>query len=227
MAELTWDGLGEKFYETGVSCGVLYKKKTTSSGGTTTTDPYGNAYPWNGLISVNESPEGGDANDIYADDVLYASIRGTEKFKASVECYTYPDAFAECIGEATAAPGVFIGGQIREPFGFAFKSLIGNDEDGLKEGYKLHLIYGCTASPSEKSYETLNDSPDAGTFSFDFDTVPIKIDDGTTYQPTSHITIDSRTADPTKIKALEALIFGATATDARLPLPDEVIDTLS
>lgn len=224
MAELTWDGLGEKLYEAGVSCGVLYKKKVTSSSGTTTTDPYGNAYAWNGLISVSESPEGGDANDMYADDTLYASIRGTEKFKASVECYTYPDAFAECLGETTAAPGLLIGGQLREPFGFVFKSLIGNDEDGLKKGYKLHLIYGCTASPSEKSYETLNDSPDAGTFSFDFDTIPVKVED---YKDTSHLTIDSRTADPTKLAALEALLFGATATDARLPLPDEVIDTLS
>lgn len=224
MAELTWDGSGDKFYEAGVSCGVLYKKKETTSGGSTVVDPYGAATPWNGLISVSESPEGGDANDMYADDIKYASIRATENFKASIECYTYPEEFAGCLGEAELANGAYIGQQARDPFGFVFKSLVGNDEDGLKRGYKLHLLYGCTASPSEKSYETLNDSPDAMTFSFDIDTIPVKVSG---FNPTSHITIDSRYADPDKLEALEALLFGASATDARLPLPDEVKTTLS
>lgn len=221
--KLEWDKTGERFYELGVSRGVLYPQ--TAAG------IYPNGVVWNGLTQVSESPEGADANDLWADNIKYATLRSAETFKATVEAYTYPDEFAECDGSASPATGLYIGQQQRKAFGLSYRTEVGSDTNtDTTNSYKLHLVYGCTASPSDKGYETINDSPDAITFSWEIDTVPVAV---TGYKPTSCIVIDSTKVDSTKLATLEAILYGTAAdgsteaVDARLPLPDEVISILS
>lgn len=219
---LEWDKDGERYYETGVKRGVLYPK-------TGENNTYAAGVVWNGLTSVSESPEGGDANDMWADDIKYASLRSVETFGGTIEAYTYPDEFEECDGTASPANGVKLGQQPRKPFGFCYRTSVGSDTDTAMEAYKLHIVYGATASPSEKTYETINDSPEGMTFSWEFDTVPVPV---AGYKPVSLITIDSRTADPTKLANLEQILYGTpaqgqnAAVPARLPLPDEIINTI-
>lgn len=225
---LDWDATGERFYETGVKYGVLYLLSVEGSD-----VPYSNGVVWNGLTSVTESPSGGDANNIYADDIKYLSLRAAEEFGATVEAYTYPEEFAICDGSAAIATGVMIGQQTRKPFGLCYRTIIGNDVDMNDKGYKLHLIYNATASPSERQYQTVNDSPEAITFSWEMTTTPVDVPGE--YKPTACITIDSTKADSTKLATLEAILYGTAATTGespteavmpRLPLPAEVIQIM-
>lgn len=209
---LKWDQTGEKTYETGVSNGVLYPQKSDGS--------YDHGVAWNGLSSVNESPSGAEPTKIYADNIAYLTLISAEEFGATVEAYTYPDEFAECDGSAEVADGVTVGQQDRKPFGMAYKTIVGNDTEKNAHGYKLHVIYGATAAPSEKSYGTVNDSPEAITFSWELSTTPVEVAD---HKPTASITIDSTKADKEKLKALEDILFGSEESEARLPLPDEII----
>lgn len=224
MAALVWDNIGDRLYETGVKNGVLYTSKTTESGGVTTTDPYGNGVAWNGLTAVTESPSGAEATALWADDIKYLSLYSAEEFGATVEAYTYPDEFAECDGSATVATGVTIGQQPRKPFGLCFKTTLGNDTDGNNHGYKLHLIYGCMASPSERAYATINDSPEAITFSWEITTTPVSV---TGHKPTAQLIVDSTKVDSTKMTALENVLYGSTTADPRMPLPDGVISLIT
>lgn len=224
MAAIVWDNIGEHLYETGVKNGVLYTSKTTESAGVTTTDPYGKGVAWNGLTAITESPEGAEATDLWADDIKYLTLISAESFKATVEAYTYPDEFAECDGSAAVLNGVVIGQQDRKPFGLCYTTTLGNDTDGNSHGYKLHLIYGCKAAPSERAYSTINDSPEAITFSWEISTTPVAVSSG--YKPTACITIDSTKVDSTKLGALKDILYGTANADPRMPLPDEVIDTL-
>lgn len=209
---LKWDQTGEKTYETGVSNGVLYPQKSDGS--------YDHGVAWNGLSSVNESPSGAEPTKIYADNIAYLTLISAEEFGATVEAYTYPDEFAECDGSAEVADGVTVGQQDRKPFGMAYKTIVGNDTEKNAHGYKLHVIYGATAAPSEKSYGTVNDSPEAITFSWELTTTPVEVAD---HKPTASVTIDSTKADKEKLKALEDILFGSEESEARLPLPDEII----
>ena len=208
---LTWDNTGERFYETGIQKGVLYP---VAAGGT-----YPKGVAWNGLTSVSEKPTGAEATALYADDIKYFNLISNEDFEATVEAYTYPDEFAECDGSATLTKGVIIGQQKRKTFGMCYRTTLGNDTDGNDYGYKLHLIYGATAAPTEKAYNTVNDSPEANTFSWELKTTPVNV---TNHKPTACITIDSTKCDANKLKALEAILYGSTTADARLPLPDEI-----
>ena len=213
MARLTWDQTGERLYETGVDRGVLYINSTGT---------YDKGVAWNGLTGVTESPSGAEATDLYADNIKYLSMRSAETFGATIEAYTYPDEFAECDGSASLATGVTIGQQSRKTFGLCYRTQIGNDVDLNDHGYKLHLIYGCSASPSEKAYATINDSPEAITFSWELTTTPVNV---TGFKPTACIIIDSTKADPECLTALEDILYGTDAggsTSPRLPLPDEV-----
>ena len=209
MAKIEWDKTGERLYETGVKNGVLYVQE-------------GGAYPrgvaWNGLTAVTESPSGAEATPLYADDIKYLNLISTEEFGATIEAYTYPDEFAACDGSASLVDGVMIGQQARKTFGLCYRTTIGNDTDGNDHGYKLHIIYGALAAPSEKAYATINDSPEAITFSWEVTTTPVNV---TGAKPTASITIDSTKADPTKLAALEKILYGDTE-EARLPLPDEI-----
>ena len=214
MARLVWDNTGERFYETGVKMGVLYPAVNGA---------YPKGVVWNGLTSVSETPSGADANNIYADDIKYLSLRAAEEFGATVEAYTYPDEFAVCDGSASVAKGVTIGQQTRKPFGLCYRTVLGNDVDANDHGYKLHLIYGATASPSERQYQTVNDSPEAITFSWEMTTTPVTVPG---FKPTACLTIDSTKADALKLKALEDILYGGDDTEARLPLPEEVISIL-
>lgn len=210
MSKLTWDASGERLYETGVKQGVLYVMDSNS---------YGNGVAWNGLTAITESPSGAESTPLYADDIKYLDLRSTEEFGATIEAYTYPDEFAACDGSASLADGVSIGQQARKMFGLCYRTTVGNDTDGTDHGYKLHLIYGATASPSEKAYETINDSPEAITFSWEITTTPVSV---TGFKPTASITIDSTKADPTCLAALEEKLYGGASTEPTLPLPDEV-----
>lgn len=210
MSKLTWDASGDRLYETGVKQGVLY---VMGSNG------YGNGVAWNGLTAITESPSGAESTPLYADDIKYLDLRSTEEFGATIEAYTYPDEFAACDGSASLADGVSIGQQARKMFGLCYRTTVGNDTDGTDHGYKLHLIYGATASPSEKAYETINDSPEAITFSWEITTTPVSV---TGFKPTASITIDSTKADPTCLSALEEKLYGGESTEPTLPLPDEV-----
>lgn len=210
MSKLTWDASGERLYETGVKQGVLYVMDS---------NVYGNGVAWNGLTAITESPSGAESTPLYADDIKYLDLRSTEEFGATIEAYTYPDEFAACDGSASIADGVSIGQQARKMFGLCYRTTVGNDTDGTDHGYKLHLIYGATASPSEKAYETINDSPEAITFSWEITTTPVSV---TGFKPTASITIDSTKADPTCLAALEAKLYGGESTEPTLPLPDEV-----
>lgn len=211
MAALTWDETGKRFYETGVRKGVLYVQDNAGT--------YPKGVAWNGLTAVTESPSGADSNPLYADDIKYLDLRSAEEFGATIEAYTYPDEFAECDGTAELADGVTIGQQARKSFGLCYRTVLGNDISNDAYGYKLHLIYGATAAPSEKGYQTVNDSPEAITFSWELTTTPVNV---TGMKPTAIITIDSTKADPDKLAALEAILYGGENTTARLPLPDEV-----
>lgn len=216
MSKIVWDKTGERFYETGVKKGVLYPQ---GPGGT-----YPKGVAWNGLTAVTESPSGGEATPLYADDIKYLNLISAEEFGATIEAYTYPDEFAQCDGSAEIATGVMIGQQSRKPFGLSYVTTLGNDVDGNDYGYKLHIIYGALASPSEKGYATINDSPEAITFSWEITTTPVNV---TGYKPTACITIDSTKADPTKLAALEEILYGTDGVDPRLPLPDEIITLMT
>lgn len=211
MARLTWDDTGKRLYETGVKQGVLYPIQT---GGV-----YSKGVAWNGLTAVTESPSGAEATPLYADDIKYLNLYSAEEFGATIEAYTYPDEFMECDGSATLAEGVTIGQQDRKTFGLCYRTTVGNDVDGANHGYKLHLIYGAMASPSEKAYATINDSPEAITFSWELTTTPVNV---AGMKPTASITIDSTKADATCLAALEDILYGGEEEEARLPLPDEV-----
>ena len=212
MAKIVWDKIGERLYETGVKNGVLYVQDESGA--------YPNGVAWNGLTSISESPSGAEATPLYADDVKYLELMSAEEFGATIECYTYPDEFAACDGSAAVADGVMIGQQARKPFGLCYKTTVGNDVLGNDFGYKLHLIYGAKASPSEKAYSTINDNPEAITFSYEITTTPVAVEG---FKPTSTIVIDSTKVDPTGLAALEAKLFGTESEEASLPLPDEVI----
>ena len=216
MPKLTWDNIGERLFETGVKQGVLYPIQSDGK--------YTKGVAWNGLTAVTESPSGAEATPLYADDIKYLNLLSNEEFGATIEAYTYPDEFAECDGSAELVTGVMIGQQKRKVFGLCYRTTIGNDVDGNDHGYKLHLIYGCLAAPSEKAYSTINDSPEAITFSWEVTTTPVNVEG---FKPTSQITIDSTKADPTKLAALEAVLYGGEATEAKLPLPDEVATLMS
>ena len=216
MSRITWDTVGERYYETGVKMGVLYP---IQAGGL-----YNKGVAWNGLTAVTESPSGAEATALYADDIKYLNLLSNEEFGATIEAYTYPEEFAECDGSSALATGVMIGQQKRKTFGLCYRTAIGNDVDGSDYGYKLHLIYGCLASPSEKPYATINDSPEAITFSWEVSTTPVSV---TGFKPTSQLTIDSTKVDPLKLTSLEDILYGKdgdgeAATEPRLPLPDEV-----
>ena len=216
MAKLTWDNTGERIFETGVKQGVLYPIQSDGK--------YTKGVAWNGLTAVTESPSGAEATPLYADDIKYLNLLSNEEFGATIEAYTYPDEFAECDGSAELVTGVMIGQQKRKVFGLCYRTTIGNDVDGNDHGYKLHLIYGCLAAPSEKAYSTINDSPEAITFSWEVTTTPVNVEG---FKPTSQITIDSTKADPTKLAALEAVLYGGAETEAKLPLADEVATLMS
>ena len=211
MSKIVWDAIGEHTFETGVRNGVLYLKDAEGA--------YSNGVAWNGLTSVSESPEGAEPTDLYADDIKYLTLMSAENFKATIEAYTYPVEFEECDGSATIAKGVVIGQQSRKPFGLCYRTAIGNDTDGNEHGYKLHIVYGCQASPSEKQYSTINDSPEAITFSWEVSTIPVNV---TGKKPTATLIIDSTKTDKAKLTALEAILYGSEQTEPRLPLPDEI-----
>lgn len=209
--KLVWDKTGERFYETGVKNGVLYLMDSNGA--------YPTGVVWNGLTAVTESPSGAEATPLFADDAKYLNLVSAEEFAATIEAYTYPEEFAACDGSAELTDGVYAGQQARKQFGLVYKTTLGNDVAGNALGYKLHLIYGCLAAPSEKGYQTINDSPEAITFSWEVSTTPVVV---TGLKPTSCIVIDSTKADPTKLAALEETLFGGTSTTASLPLPDAI-----
>lgn len=212
MAKIIWDESGKRYYESGVDHGVLYVQESTGT--------YGTGVAWNGLINVTESPEGAEPSDMWADNIKYGSLRSAETFKGTIEAYTYPEEFEECDGNKMVSEGVYIGQQTRKSFGFCYRTKIGNDVN-QDLGYKLHLVYGCTASPSEKSRDTINDSPEAATLSWEFDTTPVNVTGG---DPTATIVVDSRTADPTDLATLEGKLYGSEPSGTpTLPSPDEVL----
>lgn len=219
MARIKWDSIGERVYETGVDHGVLYLQNEEGE--------FDNGVAWNGLVSVNESPTGAEANPQYADNIKYLNLYSAEEFGATIEAFTYPDEFAICDGTAEIADGVRLAQQSRRQFGFSYRTLIGNDLSGTDHGYKLHLVYNAMASPSEKAYNTINDSPEAITFSWEVTTTPIAVGeiDGVQYRPTALVTIDSTSADTDSLALLEALLYGdddAEAAVPTLPTPQEV-----
>lgn len=210
MSKLEWDKVGERFYETGVRKGVVYPQESGA---------YPKGYAWNGLTAVTESPSGAEPTPMYANNTKYLNLLSAEEFAATVEAYTYPDEFAECDGSANLAPGVSIGQQKRKTFGLSYQTLLGNDVDGNDHGYKLHIIYGALAAPSEKAYNTVNDSPEAVTLSWELSTTPVSVAD---MLPTASLTIDSTKVDVAKLKKLEDILYGTDEAEARLPLPDEI-----
>lgn len=213
--KLVWDAVGDKRYERGVSKGVLFPTKSDGL--------YDVGVAWNGLTNVNESPDGGEATDMWADNIKYGTLRSVENHKGSIEAYTYPDEFAECDGNAEPVPGLRLGQQTRKPFGLSYRTEIGSDSNP-ELGYKIHLVYGATASPSEKTHETVNDSSDISPISWDYETVPVAVDG---YKPVAHLEIDSTKVDPTKLAQLEAKLYGSETEDPKLPMPAEVISMLT
>lgn len=219
MAKVKWDQTGERLYETGVDRGVVYPQASNGS--------YPKGAGWNGLTAVTESPSGAEPTPLWANNHKYLTLMSAEEFGATIEAYTYPDEFAECDGSAKLAKGVRIGQQKRKTFGFTYRTKVGNDVDGESYGYKLHLVYGALAAPSEKNRQTINEDPEATTMSWEISTTPVEVDG---FEPTSHLEIDSTTADPEKLAALETILYGKDPTtldgpdgvDPRLPLPDEV-----
>jgi len=212
MAKLIWDKVGERTFETGVQQGVLYPQDANGA--------YPAGVAWNGLVSITESPSGAEATPQYADNIKYLNMMSAEELGLTIEAFTYPEEFEECDGSAEAELGVKIGQQTRKGFGLAYKTILGNDVLGNDYGYKLHLIYGCKASPSEKAYGSINESPEAITFSWEVTTTPVAV---TGFKPTASIVIDSTKVAPADLQALEDLLFGAAAGTAQLPLPDAVI----
>lgn len=222
MSKIVWDQTGERLYETGVEKGVLYPYSSSA---------YGSGVAWNGLTAVTESPSGAEPTALYADNIKYLNLMSNEEFGATIEAYTYPDEFAACDGSAAIAPGVVIGQQKRSTFGLTYVTKLGNDTDGVDYGYKIHLIYGALASPSEKGYATVNDSPEAITFSWEVTTTPVEVPG---FKPSASVTIDSTKVDATELAALETILYGVnasgegvtpavTAVESRLPLPAELI----
>lgn len=222
MAVIQWDQTGERLYETGVDHGVLYIPNAEGV--------YANGYAWNGLTSVSESPSGAEANPQYADNIKYLNLISTEEFGATIEAFTYPDEFAQCDGTALVG-GVQLSQQVRKSFGFSYRTLLGNDLLGTDYGYKIHLVYGCDAAPSEKTRSTVNDSPEAATFSWEITTNPVPVP-GTNpatnkpYRPTSHLIVDSTQVTEEGMTALETVLYGNETTGARLPMPGEVLTML-
>lgn len=210
MSKLVWDKTGERLYETGVKNGVLY----VFDNGT-----YGNGVAWNGLTAVTESPSGAEATPLYADDIKYLNLMSAEEFGATIEAYTYPEEFAQCNGEGSLVDGVVIGQQARKTFGLCYRTVVGNDTEGADHGYKLHIIYGALAAPSERAYATINDSPEAITFSWEVTTTPVSVEG---FKPTASVTIDSTKCDAEKLAALEAKLYGSESEEPTLPLPDEI-----
>ena len=211
MSKLVWDQTGERFYETGVKNGVLYPMGDAGT--------YDKGVAWNGLTAVTESPSGAEPTPLYADDIKYLNLMSNEEFGGTIEAYTYPEEFEQCDGSAVLAKGVNIGQQPRKTFGLCYKTTLGNDVKSNDYGYKLHLVYGALAAPSEKAYATINDSPEAITFSWEFSTTPVNV---AGHKPTASITIDSTKCEAEKLAALEAILFGSDDEEARLPLPDEI-----
>lgn len=212
MTKLKWDQTGEKLYETGVDKVVLFPIESTGQ--------YGPGVAWNGITAVNESPSGAEPSPLYANNGKYLNLVSNEDFAATIEAFMYPDEFEECDGSKEVAPGVTIGQQKRKVFGLAFRTLLGNDVDGNDHGYKLHLVYGCLAAPSENGHSTVNDSPEAGTMSWSVSTSPVEVADA---KPTATVVIDSTKADQTKLKKLEDMLYGTESVEPKLPLPEEVI----
>lgn len=217
-AALTWDATGERLYETGVDKVVLYPFDSAG------TDGYATGVAWNGVTAINESPSGAEPTDLYADNIKYLTLMSVEELGLSIEAYTYPDEFAECDGSASIATGVNIGQQERKHFGLCYRTLIGNDEDGKDYGYKIHIVYNCLASPSEKSHSTVNDSPEAVTFSWDINTLPVAVTD---HNPASCVELDSTKINSTKLAAIEAILYGSTTADARILLPAEILTEIN
>lgn len=212
MAELLWDQIGERFYETGVDRGVLYLPDETGV--------YDTGFAWNGLVSISESPTGAEVSPQYADNIQYLNLVSTEWFSATIEAFTYPDEFAQCDGTAVPQLGVYMGQQARKRFGLAYRTRLGNDQDGPDFGYKLHVIYGALAAPSEKAYATINDSPEAITFSWEVSCEQVEVPG---YKRTSTMVIDSTKVVPAKLTELETILYGTTVVEPRLPLPSEII----
>ena len=210
MSKLVWDQTGEKLYETGVKMGVLYLQESGA---------YPKGVAWNGLTAVTESPSGAEATALYADDIKYLSLMSNEEFGATIEAYMYPDEFAECDGSASISKGVYIGQQKRKAFGLCYRTVVGNDVKGNEHGYKIHLVYGAKAKPSEKAYATVNDSPEAVTFSWEVTTTPVNV---AGFKPTASVTIDSTKIQPEKLKLIEDKLYGTASEEATLPLPDEI-----
>lgn len=215
MAKLVFDATGSRFFETGVKNGVLFVQ--SADGG------YENGVVWNGLTAVTESPSGAEATPLYADDMKYVVLYSTEEFGATVEAYTYPEEFEQCDGSAQLGTGVTIGQQQRKSFGLVYKTVIGNDVEGQELGYKIHIIYGAKAAPSEKAFSTINDSPEAVTFSWELSTVPVPVEG---HRPTSTVVIDSTKVDAEKLAVLEGKLFGTESEESTLPLPDEIAELL-
>lgn len=213
---IAWDAPEDRLYETGVDHCVLYQRDAQGA--------YSSGVAWNGITAINENPSGADATKLWADNIKYLTLRAAEEYGFTIEAYTYPDEWMECDGSASIATGAFIGQQERKTFGLSYRTLIGDDIDHNDHGYKLHLVYGCSASPSGKNYQTVNDSPEAITFSWECDTTPVPV---AGHKPTATIVIDSTKADATKLAALEALLYGDGTAAAQLPLPATVISTLS
>lgn len=211
MAKLVWDETGKRKYETGVSKGVLYVQTEEGT--------YGKGVAWNGLTAVNESPSGAEATPLYADDIKYLELTSTEEYGASIEAYTYPEEFEVCDGSAELAPGVTIGQQPRKAFGFCYKTIVGNDVKNNDHGYKLHIVYGAKAAPSEKAYQTVNDSPEAITFSWELTTTPVSVEG---HKPTACVTIDSTKIDEAKLTAIEEALYGTESEEPKILLPDEI-----
>ena len=213
MAKLVWDQSGQRFYETGVKMGVLYVQDSSGA--------YPKGVAWNGLTAVNEAPSGAEATPLYADDIKYLNLRSAEEFGATIEAYTYPEEFEACDGSAELAPGVKIGQQARNAFGLCYRTVVGNDIAGNDFGYKLHIIYGATAAPSEKAYATINDSPEAITFSWEVSCTPVEV---AGFKPTASLVIDSTKVEKEKLAALEAKLYGGESSEAMLPLPAEIAE---
>lgn len=228
MSKIKWDQIGQKKFKTGVDHGVLYPQKNGA---------YPKGVGWNGLTAVNKTPSGAEDNKLYADNMQYLNLKSTETLGLTIECYMYPDEWAECNGETQVADGVLLGQQRRNTFGFSYRNKIGNDTDGEDYGFEITLVYGCSASPSEQSNQTINDSPEAATFSYDVSTTPVNVSgigpDGKPYKPTASITVDSTKVDPALLAQLEKILYGEDGegedggVDPRLPLPDEIIAMFS
>lgn len=221
MSKINWDATGERLYETGIDHGVLYPMQDDGT--------YSNGVPWNGLTGVTDSPSGAEPSPVYADNIKFLNLMSAEEFNATIEAIMYPDEFAECDGSVEVAPGAYIGQQDRKLFGFCYRTLIGNDVKGTSYGYKLHMIYGALAAPSERNYQTVNDSPETADLSWEISTTPVDVPG---FKPTATFTVDSTKTDATKLAALEAILYGTDGADGsegtapRLPLPAEIITLL-